>query len=58
LHLRVSDNGCGNGGAAAGNGLTGMAERIASLGGTLHAANQATGGFAIAIELPVPGGAQ
>jgi signal transduction histidine kinase len=58
LHVRIADNGCGNGGAAAGHGLRGMAERIASLGGTLQAANQPGGGFAIAIALPLTGGAQ
>ncbi|MFI1721401.1 sensor histidine kinase [Streptomyces sp. NPDC020489] len=42
---------------APGIGLTGMRERVTALGGTLHAAPRAEGGFAVRAELPVGGAA-
>lgn len=40
---------------APGIGLTGMRERVAALGGTLHAAPRAEGGFSVRAELPLDG---
>src|SRR5581483_3314324 len=39
----------GNGG----NGIAGMEERVASLGGVLHAGPRVTGGFRVHAELPL-----
>ncbi|CAM5300850.1 histidine kinase OS=Streptomyces alboniger OX=132473 GN=CP975_19740 PE=4 SV=1 [Streptomyces alboniger] len=36
-----------------GTGLTGMRERVAALGGTLHAGPRAEGGFSVRAELPL-----
>ncbi|MEU5054884.1 MULTISPECIES: sensor histidine kinase [unclassified Streptomyces] len=41
-----------------GNGLKGMAERVAALGGSLDAAPRPEGGFAVRARLPVDGSAQ
>lgn len=57
LRIRVADDGVvtgepgdpGNGG----HGLVGMRERVAMLGGTLHAGPADEGGFAVTAELPV-----
>lgn len=57
LLLEIADDGRGSGGASEGNGLRGMRERLAQLGGSLHAANGARHGFALAIRLPQPGAA-
>ncbi|MFI6079712.1 sensor histidine kinase [Streptomyces sp. NPDC051217] len=38
---------------AEGTGLTGMRERVAALGGSLHAAPGVTGGFTVRAELPL-----
>jgi two-component system sensor histidine kinase DesK len=55
LLLEIADDGRGSGGAAEGNGLRGMRERLAQLGGTLRAANGAQQGFALSIRLPAAG---
>lgn len=55
--LRIGDDGRGSGGAPEGNGLSGMRERLAALGGTLHAANLPLRGFALAIDVPCAGSA-
>lgn len=55
LLLDIADDGRGSGGAAEGNGLRGMRERLAQLGGTLHATNGAGQGFALGIRLPATG---
>jgi len=54
--IEVADDGQGtrdpNGGAS-GNGLRGMRERAASLGGTLEAAQAGSGGWRVLARLPV-----
>jgi signal transduction histidine kinase len=52
LTIEVVDDGIG-GSAAAGNGISGMRERAASLGGTLAAEPAEGGGFRVAARLPV-----
>ena len=58
LVIRVTDDGPGRGtlaaDAAAGHGLTGMAERAAAVGGTFSAAAGPDGGFEVAARLPAP----
>ncbi len=61
LHLALSDNGRGSpaGGQASPNagcgiGLSGMAERVAALGGELAIDRPALGGFGLRIRLPLP----
>jgi signal transduction histidine kinase len=62
LVIRVTDDGHGPGkqdeDAAAGHGLTGMAERAAAVGGTFSAAAGPSGGFEVAARLPAPGPGQ
>lgn len=56
LELTVSDDGRGASGTAPGNGLTGIAERLATVDGTLatRAANSRTGkGFTLTLSVPV-----
>jgi signal transduction histidine kinase len=50
--VRVADDGRGGGPVAMGNGLTGMRERAAALGGTLTAGPRPEGGFAVVGVLP------
>ncbi|MDQ1832930.1 sensor histidine kinase [Massilia scottii] len=57
LLLDIADDGRGSGGAAEGNGLRGMRERLAQLGGSLHAANGPRQGYALGIRLPASGAA-
>jgi signal transduction histidine kinase len=62
LGIEVTDDGAGDDGAsgpgpAAGNGLTGMAERVSALGGTLRAAPRAGDGFEVIARLPIPAAA-
>lgn len=56
LRVCVADNGCGPAGApptsGCGLGLTGMAERIALIGGTLQIDAPATGGWRLVARLP------
>ncbi|MGW6508615.1 sensor histidine kinase [Streptomyces niveus] len=58
LLVEVEDDGPAAPGdpVAEGTGLTGMRERVAALGGRLHAAPGAGGGFSVRAELPLEGG--
>jgi len=49
--LTVSDNGRGSG-SSFGNGLTGLAERVSAVGGTLAAGPRAGGGFQLTATVP------
>jgi signal transduction histidine kinase len=51
--VRVDDTGAGAA-ASAGNGITGMRERVTTLGGTLAAGPRPGGGWRVRAELPVP----
>ena len=51
--LQVRNDGAPAGRSSGGFGLTGMAERAASLGGRFHAGPLPTGGWRVAAELPV-----
>ncbi|MGW2595430.1 sensor histidine kinase [Streptomyces sp. NPDC001515] len=56
--LRVDDDGPATGTEAggSGNGLAGMRERAAALGGTIEAGTAPGGGFRVRAELPLTGG--
>ncbi|MFF2454301.1 sensor histidine kinase [Isoptericola sp. NPDC058082] len=57
LTLQVDDDGRGAPGEPEpGHGLTGMRERVAALGGTLHAGPGTGGGFSVRVTLPLPAG--
>lgn len=51
--LEVCNDGAAAGRSSGGFGLTGMAERAASLGGRFHAGPLPTGGWRVAAELPL-----
>jgi signal transduction histidine kinase len=57
LVVRVDDDGAGTSftpPAGGGNGIPGMTERAAALGGTLEAGPRPTGGFSVRASLPLP----
>lgn len=55
--LEVEDDGAGNGEVPpAGNGIAGMRERVAALGGDFSAGPRADSGFLVAARLPLGGG--
>jgi signal transduction histidine kinase len=58
LTMRVADDGRGSRKAGEGNGLRGMRERLALLGGHLQAGDRQPRGYAIQVTLPIAGGAQ
>jgi signal transduction histidine kinase len=58
MTVEVDDDGCGplpNGTAGGGNGIPGMRERAAALGGVLEAGPRPGGGFHVRARLPVDG---
>ena len=58
LHVEVVDDGPGaaNGGpATTGQGIVGMRERVALLGGNLETGGRSDGGFRVAARLPLDG---
>ncbi|THC52658.1 sensor histidine kinase [Streptomyces sp. A1499] len=54
LELRVEDDGAGGAGPA-GNGLTGLAERVAAVGGELDAGDAGRRGFRLTVRVPLTG---
>lgn len=52
VRLEVEDNGRGAGGAAPGNGLTGLRERVAALSGELRLEPRSQGGTRLSVSLP------
>ncbi|MCF3120266.1 sensor histidine kinase [Streptomyces arenae] len=52
LELSVEDDGSGGAGAAAGNGLTGLAERVEAVGGALETGPAARSGFRLTVRVP------
>ncbi|KHD75401.1 hypothetical protein MB27_23130 [Actinoplanes utahensis] len=56
LTIEVADDGQGPA-AGAGNGLTGMRERVSLLGGEFDAGARPDGGFRVAARIPLPGAA-
>ncbi|MFF2652599.1 sensor histidine kinase [Streptomyces sp. NPDC058045] len=60
VRLRVDDDGPATGQEAggSGNGLAGMRERAAALGGTIEAGPRADGGFRVSAALPLDGSRQ
>ena len=52
LRVQVADDGVGGADPAAGSGLTGLADRVAALGGTLTVTSPPGAGTTITAELP------
>ena len=51
--VEVADNGGGAGHPAEGNGIMGMRERVAALGGALTAGPDPRGGFRVRATIPI-----
>jgi signal transduction histidine kinase len=58
LEVEIVDDGpaAANGGAATGQGIVGMRERVALLGGELETGRRSGGGFKVAARVPTGGG--
>jgi signal transduction histidine kinase len=57
LHIVVDNSSAGSSaGAPPGHGIVGMRERVAALGGSLHAGPHGAGGFRVSAVLPFAGG--
>jgi signal transduction histidine kinase len=52
LELRIDDDGVGGADPARGSGLTGLADRVAALGGTIAIASPPNTGTSLRVELP------
>jgi len=52
LLLDIADDGCGKGSQPEGNGLRGMRERAAAIGGTLSTGKASGRGFALSMRMP------
>jgi len=52
VRLAVRDDGVGGADPARGSGLTGLADRIEALGGTLHITSPPGGGTTLLIQIP------
>jgi len=55
VRLRVNDDGRPNQGGASGYGMIGMRERVHLLGGSMLAGPDPSGGWTVAVELPLAG---
>ncbi len=55
LQLTIDDDGVGGADPAGGSGLTGLADRVAALGGTIAIASPPGRGTSLRVELPVVG---
>jgi signal transduction histidine kinase len=53
LQLAIDDDGVGGADPARGSGLTGLADRVAALGGTIAIASPPDRGTSLRVELPV-----
>jgi PAS domain S-box-containing protein len=56
LELTIADNGVGGADPARGSGLTGLADRVAALGGKIAIESPPDRGTSVRVELPVIGG--
>jgi len=52
LTISVADDGCGGAAAAGGTGLTGMADRVTALGGTIDLRSNRGEGTSVVAEFP------
>ena len=52
MHLQIEDDGRLKGGVREGNGLSGIRERVAALGGDVRLGNSASGGLRLDVRLP------
>ncbi|ATY13558.1 sensor histidine kinase [Amycolatopsis sp. AA4] len=52
--LEIEDNGCATGDVVPGNGLRGLSERLAAIGGTVTTRARSGGGWVVRAEVPEP----